>query len=110
MKKKLILLIIALGFGFFLGSASASAWVSLETATERSAQLWNSTCCSPNYTWHSRRDYQRINNDRLNILGQGWRNGVWGCRWTIVSSSTGGSTTFTRWHPDYEFVPGCGGV
>lgn len=110
MKKKFIsALVIVLGFGV-AWPAVAPAWVSLETATERSASYWNSICCSPNYTWQSRRSYQRIGNDRVDILGQGWRNGVWGCRWTIVSSSTGGSVTWTRFHPDRDFVPGCGGV
>jgi hypothetical protein len=114
MKKFVRALIIALAFGVtwpIVAPAQANAWVSLDTATSDARGYWNDYPYF-NYSYYgfSRRTYQRISNDRVDILGQGYRNGVWGCRWIIVSSSTGGSTRWTRWHPDRYWSPGCGGV
>lgn len=107
MRKFITTLIVVLGFGV-AWPAAAPAYLHVEVATDSAAGFWNQICCSPNYTWRSRVDWRRISDDRVDIRGDGWRNGVYGCRWSITRGSD--TSRYTVWHPDSDFQPGCGGV
>lgn len=100
--KKLFLLAAVL-VGFMVPTASAQAYLHLDVATGTAKNWWNY-----NYDQFSRRDYRRFSDSRVDILGQGYRNGVWGCRWMIVRGSD--ASRYAVWHPDSSFNPGCGGV
>lgn len=107
MKKFLIALLLGATLGLVM-PGTAPAYLHVDVATDSSRTFWNNICCSPDYTWRSRVAYRRISDDRVDIRGDGWRNGVYGCRWTIVRGSD--QSRYTVFHPDSDFQPGCGGV
>lgn len=108
MKKFITTLIVVFGLGM-AAPAAAPAYLHVDNATDFSRFFWNDAYTNHGYyTWHYRRDYRRISDDRVDILGQGWRLGVYGCRWNIVRGSD--TSKWTEWHPNSSFSPGCGGV
>lgn len=85
-----------------------SGYLHVDCATSVAREFVNDNYLNPSYNWASRRSYRRFSNTRVDILANVWRNGVYGCRWTIVRGDDW--SKYVNWHPDSTFSPGCGGV
>lgn len=90
-------------------ACTSNTYLHAECAAALTKNFWNTGLHGgTNYTWDYWYKYKRFNDNRVDILGKGWRNGNYGCKWAIVRGDD--LSKYVYWHPDATWISGCGGV